>query len=173
MKGNFRLYICIHFCIKAVDKRTCLCFNVICIHLKDSEGKILPISMLQRAGGWCEPVRRVRGSGSRVGPVNEAPLPVMGHGFPRYRDRACRSPKGPPPGGNQGGTTDQRFVPGARWLRGFSIFLFYSRRERRPRRSGRRRRQVSIPSGLVPDGTPGTAFPTTFYFYRSEKEQPL
>ena len=115
MKGNFRLYICIHFCVKAVDKRTCLCFNVICIHLKDSEGKILPISMLQRAGGWCEPVLRVRRSGSRVGPVNEAPLPVMGHGFPRYRDRACRSPKRPPPGGNQGGTTDHRFVPGARY----------------------------------------------------------
>ena len=47
----------------------------------------------------------------------------MGHGFPRYRDRACRSPKGPPcQGGNQGGTTDHRFVPGARY--GSGDFLF-------------------------------------------------
>ena len=64
MKGDFMVYICIHFYSQTVDKRACLCFNVTCIHHKDIEGKILPVPMLQRAGVWCEPVRRVRRSGS-------------------------------------------------------------------------------------------------------------
>ena len=60
------------------------------------------------------------------------------------------------------------------WNRDFSplvlmqyegCFLFYTnRRERRPRRSGRRRRQFGVllacAWGVKPDGTPGTAFPT-------------
>ena len=48
---------------------------------------------------------------------------VMEHGFPRYRDRACRSSKGSPPGDKQGGTADQRFVPGAKYGSGDFLFL--------------------------------------------------
>ena len=43
MKGDFMVYICIHFYSQTVDKRACLCFNVTCIHHKDIEGKILPV----------------------------------------------------------------------------------------------------------------------------------
>ena len=41
-----------------VDKQAGLWFNDIRTYIKDIDGKFASVLTLQRAGGWCEPVRR-------------------------------------------------------------------------------------------------------------------
>ena len=68
--------------------------------------KIRSFWKLQRAGGWCEPVRKNEAVWFPSRFCERPSGSVMKPGFPRYRDRTCWSLKWLPFGSNQGGTTD-------------------------------------------------------------------
>ena len=89
--------------------------------------KIRSFWKLQRAGGWCEPVRKNEAVWFPSRFCEQPSGSVMKPGFPRYRDRTCWSLKRLPFGSNQGGTTD--FYSSLRLLWPQGLFLFCLREE--------------------------------------------
>ena len=86
--------------------------------------KIRSFWKLQRAGGWCEPVRKNEAVWFPSRFCEQPSGSVMKPGFPRYWDRTCWSLKRLPFGSNQGGTTDFYSSLRLLWPQGLFCFAY-------------------------------------------------
>ena len=77
----------------SIDKSSLLCFNVYNSYWKDVDGKLVPIGMFQRAGGWCKPVHSIRTIWFLSWPCKHPMRLVMRHGCPVIGWDSVRSPR--------------------------------------------------------------------------------